>query len=290
MRIVVLGSSGMLGSEVSRVAKQAGREVLEVSRSADVSFDAKQESFVNFANRIGLRDDDFLVNAIGWIPQKSVGIPDLDAHEAILLNSQLIQGIANSKSQLGFRWLQIATDCVYSGGVGDYNEGSAKDAKDVYGKSKVSGESFCSEALMVRCSIIGAENSTSYGLYAWFKNAVKHGPVNGFENHIWNGVTTNTFAHLALGLADSDLSSCNQHLVPSNKVSKYELLHLFARDLSLNRDLVKPVAAEKFVDRSLSTLNNLQNQKLWNLAGYDLIPDIELLVSEMVRLDLERGA
>ena len=290
MRIIVLGSSGMLGSEVSRVAKNAGREVIDVSRSGRVSFDAQKEDFCDFAHRTGINDDDFLVNAIGWIPQKAQGDKNLDSAEAARLNSQLVQEIAKAKTQLGFRWLQIATDCVYSGEVGDYNEASEKDAQDVYGKSKIEGEFFCSDALLVRCSIIGSEASSSFGLYSWFKRAIEAGPVNGFVNHIWNGVTTGTFANLALGLADSNLSSCNQHLVPRDKVSKYELLCMFANTLNLGQDLVQPVAAENFVNRSLSTLNTLQNRVLWNLAGYDLIPDIELLVSDMVRLDLERGA
>ena len=274
MRIIVLGSSGMLGSEVSRVAKNAGREVIDVSRSGRVSFDAQKEDFYDFALRTGINNDDFLVNAIGWIPQKAQGDKNLDSAEAARLNSQLVQEIAKSKTQLGFRWLQIATDCVYSGEVGDYNEASEKDAQDVYGKSKIEGELFCSDALLVRCSIIGSETSSSFGLYSWLKRAIEAG----------------TFANLALGLADSNLSSCNQHLVPRDKVSKYELLCMFANTLNLDQDSVQPVAAENFVNRSLSTLNTLQNRVLWNLAGYDLIPDIELLVSDMVRLDLERGA
>jgi dTDP-4-dehydrorhamnose reductase len=43
MRFIVLGSSGMLGSELSRVAKHAGLDVVEISRSGsrDVLASAK---------------------------------------------------------------------------------------------------------------------------------------------------------------------------------------------------------------------------------------------------------
>ncbi len=290
MRFIVLGSSGMLGSELSRVAKHAGLDVVEISRSGSLRFDAAVESFIDFSRRFGVGEDDFLVNAIGWIPQKSTGSLPLDQKSANLLNSKLIEDIAEARAESGFRWLQIGTDCVFSGERGSYNEESNKDAQDLYGVSKISGEQFCSEALLVRCSIIGAEPNSSYGLYSWFKSASKSGPVKGFQNHIWNGVTTTVFSKLAVGLFESDMRSCNQHLIPADQVSKFQLLRLFAEGLGLPLELVEPVEAPTSIDRTLSTLNQDQNQRLWRLAGYDLIPDIDLNVRDMVKVDSERGA
>ncbi len=280
----------MLGSELSKVAKHAGLEVLEISRSSNLRFDARQDSFTDFSRRIAISEDDFLVNAIGWIPQKSSGNLVLDEESANLLNSKLVEDIAEARAESGFRWLQIGTDCVFSGEVGNYNEESLKDAQDLYGVSKISGERFCSDALLVRCSIIGQESSSSFGLYSWFKAATQYGAVKGFKNHMWNGVTTTVFAKLAVGLFESQLRTCHQHLIPGNQLSKFQLLRLFAEGLDVPLHAVEPLAAPTPIDRTLSTLNHDQNQKLWKLAGYDVIPDIDLYVREMIQVDLERGA
>jgi dTDP-4-dehydrorhamnose reductase len=280
----------MLGSELSRVAKHAGLEVLEISRSGSLRFDARQESFTDFSRRIAISEDDFLVNAIGWIPQKSLGNLVLDEESANLLNSKLVEDIAEARAESGFRWLQIGTDCVFSGEVGNYNEESLKDAQDLYGVSKISGERFCADALLVRCSIIGQETSSSFGLYSWFKAATQSGPVKGFKNHMWNGVTTTVFAKLAVGLFESQLRSCHQHFIPGNQLSKFQLLRLFEEGLDVPTYAVEPFAAPTPINRTLSTLNRDQNQKFWKLAGYDVIPDIDLYVREMIQVDSERGA
>jgi dTDP-4-dehydrorhamnose reductase len=280
----------MLGSELSRVANEAGLEVLEISRSGSIRFDAASQRFTDFSKQIRIEEDDFLVNAVGWIPQKSSGNASRDAESAHLLNTELIEDISRASAEIGFRWLQIGTDCVYSGDRGGYSEDSEKDAKDLYGASKISGERYCSEALLVRCSIIGPEYNSTFGLYSWFKSASKSGTVKGFQNHIWNGVTTNVFAKLAVGLSQSDLRSCNQHFVPNSQVSKFELLRLFAEGLNLPKRVVEPFAAPEPVNRTLRTLNQDQNLRLWKLAGYDLIPDIDLFVREMIQVDSERGA
>ena len=57
-RLIVLGSNGMLGSEVLRIAKKQvdleALEVLEVSRSSAIRFDATESEFQDLAGQIGL--------------------------------------------------------------------------------------------------------------------------------------------------------------------------------------------------------------------------------------------
>jgi len=81
-RLIVLGSNGMLGSEVSRVAKESGLQVVEVSRFSDVPFEAESMDFEQVAVKLGLGETDWLVNCIGWIPQKSSGDEAADVHLA----------------------------------------------------------------------------------------------------------------------------------------------------------------------------------------------------------------
>ena len=55
--------------------------------------------------------------------------------------------MAESKS---FKYIQIGTDCVFSGEVGGYFEDSFQDAKDIYGKTKIGGEAEHSEKVSIK--------------------------------------------------------------------------------------------------------------------------------------------
>ena len=289
-RLIVLGSSGMLGSEVSRVAKQKKLNLLELSRGEEISFDAESESFEHFAERLNLNSDDWLVNCIGWIPQKATYDAEENIRVATLLNTKLPEEISQSREKLGFSWIQIATDCAFKGDKGNYQEDDSKDGDDLYGVSKIAGEKLSRGAMQIRCSIVGPDKKTNSGLYSWFKRAIKDGTVKGFSNHQWNGVTSTAFAKLAVAVFENDLRSpLDQHWVPQDKVSKYELLQLFADQLGYEKSRVEEFATETKIDRTLATQNQETNERLWKLAGYESIPSIEELCQEFIEIDKQIG-
>ena len=59
---------------------------------------------------------------------------------------------------------QIATDCVYDGKAGNYDENSRHNAIDVYGKTKSLGEVKDNNFYNIRVSIIGKELNTKNSL------------------------------------------------------------------------------------------------------------------------------
>jgi len=289
-RLIVLGSNGMLGSEVSRVARASGLEVIEVSRSSDEPFEAESMDFDQVAVKLGLCDTDWLVNCIGWIPQKSSGDEAADAYLAELLNTSLPGQISRSRKKHGFHWIQIGTDCVFDGKSGGYTELSPKNGTDLYGRSKIAGEELSDGAIQIRCSIVGRDVRTHSGIYSWLKSAIGGGKVSGYTNHRWNGVTTTAFARLAVGLVSQNwIQPMNQHWVPQDVVSKYELLQLFAKNLGERADEIQRTAANETVDRELGTVNPEVNSQLWAIAGYPQVPAIESLCQEFIKIDRELG-
>lgn len=288
MRFVVLGSTGMLGSELLRVSRLSGLELLATSRMNEPRFDFATQTFLDFAQRAQLSEEDFVVNAIGWIPQKASGDASADCDTAYRLNAELLAEISEAQKLIGFRWLQIGTDCVFSGTTGSYSESSNKNATDLYGASKIAGEAHCNDSILIRSSIIGPDSLTTAGLYSWFKSQAGSSNVIGFQNHFWNGVTTTAFAKLAVGLAQSDIRAMLHHWIPEDSISKAQLLSLFAKNLGYPEGLVKFGETARSVDRTLCTNYVQRNLELWELAGYDGVPTIAELVSEMVDVDLGR--
>lgn len=175
--------------------------------------------------------------------------------------------------------LHIATDCVYDGSKGDYVETDEHTALDVYGRTKSLGEA--PHIHNLRCSIIGPENKNHLSLLEWF---LAQETADGFTNHMWNGITTYHFAKICEGTIREGIKlPVLQHIVPADKVSKYELLNIIneAYDAGVK---VHEAEAPEAVDRTLATLNPLLNLKLWQAAGYDEPPTVKQMVMELASL------
>jgi len=288
VRTLVLGSSGMLGHVVAQALRDSGAEVVSVSRSGPLSWDAYQESFFELASQINLSSEDWVINCVGWIPQKSSGVMAKDSQNAERLNSGLLEEISRAQGELSFKWIQIGTDCVFSGKSGPYAEEREMDAADLYGTSKVAGERFTAAANLVRSSIVGPDKVNRSGLFEWFRTLPENSTVPGFTNQLWNGVSTVVFAKLSAGLIHSELSPAfRQHLVPLGFTSKYELLCIF-RDLLGRADVsIVPTVSAQVVDRRLITNNQALNEELWHIAGYSRPQTIEEMCFEFVSEEME---
>jgi dTDP-4-dehydrorhamnose reductase len=288
MRLIILGSTGMLGQAVARQALSAGLETVEVSRSGKVRWDYFRESFASLASRLDISEHDVLVNCIGWIPQKSSGDAGVDEQRSKALNVDLISEIQSHQDEVGFKWIQIATDCVFSGETGGYTENSRFDPIDLYGRTKVAGELLMPGAMKVRSSIIGMDSINKSGLYEWFKGRPIGARLQGYQDHQWNGVSTIAFARLSIGLALQGLVvPSHQHWIPADSLSKYDLIQLFKEHIPRPDIDVVPVAHSRGVNRTVQTLSPERNLELWAVAGYLNVPSIEELVVELVSSDLE---
>jgi len=290
-RLIVLGATGMLGSEAVRIAEVNSIPVVAISRSSEVPFDAESMEFEQVGRKLGLSESDWLVNCIGWIPQKSSGDRNEDKRLATLLNTNLPHQLSRAKAQLGFNWIQIATDCVYKGVRGNYSESDPKDAEDLYGLSKIAGEDLSQGAIQIRCSIVGRDTRTNSGVYSWFKSAASKGPVNGYVNQHWNGVSATAFARISIGMLKNNWTNpVSHHWLPSDAVSKFELLGLFAKALELKPSAVAPVQANDSVNRILATEDQNASDALWKLAGYSKVPTVDELCQEFIAADRKLGS
>ena len=189
------------------------------------------------------------------------------------------------------RILQIATDCVFSGARGRYLESNPHDALDVYGKTKSLGESYGPNIHHLRCSLIGPEPKHFKFLIEWFRRQPQGGQVNGFRNHIWNGITTLQFARLCKGIIQHHPPLGHlQHVIPSGHITKAAMLHVFAAAYNRDDIRINDVDAGSIVDRTLDTEHPGPNRDLWRLAGYDRPPTVEEMIYELASFDYRAAA
>jgi dTDP-4-dehydrorhamnose reductase len=291
--ILILGIDGMLGNMLASVFSQQSSGKLFFTSRRDkpinehlkgeiINFDA---SSIGFTNLVSMVQPDFVINCIGAIKPLIKESDPKSVINAQTINSFLPLNIAKSANEFNFKYLQIGTDCVFNGEKGGYNEESNTDAIDVYGKTKIAGEIMAKNKTVIRSSIIGPEYGTGRSLLNWFYHE-QSDAVSGFNNHLWNGVTTLNFANVINGIIENNYDvGLIQHLIPSDVVTKYELLHLFAKyfkkDIGINKS-----EADTVINRTLTTLNPQQNEILWNFGGYSEIPSVEKNIEELSRYSL----
>ena len=226
---------------------------------------------------------DFVLNCIGIIKHRLDESDNSHRLQAIRVNAEFPYHLTDLAEHQGFRIIQIATDCVYAGTVGTYNEQSSHDALDIYGKSKSLGEVPSPQVLNLRCSIIGRELVGHTSLVEWLLSQPDRGTIRGYSDHLWNGITTDCFARIAVGLISSGSTlSGTFHVVPADIVSKNTLSRMILDKFGREDVSVAPTVTGDAIDRTLSTLHPEINQRLWELANFQRPPTIDHMVQSLV--------
>lgn len=189
----------------------------------------------------------FVVNCIGIVKQLAEA---KDPVASIGINSLFPHRLHQLCRAVGARMIHISTDCVFSGSRGGYREEETPDADDLYGRSKALGEVTGDGALTLRTSIIGREFRGTTGLVEWFLSN-RGGAVDGFDQAIFSGLTTQALAELIVSLIEShpDLSGLNH--VSAAPIDKFTLLELLNDGYDAGVTIRKSSAVK--IDRSLDS-------------------------------------
>ena len=241
--ICVLGSSGMLGYGVITTLRKAHVDVIALSRK---EFDIAQEPIGNLQPY--LSGCSAVINCAGIIKPQ---IAKTSIEEVLQVNAVFPRNLAMLSKTNGIQCFHVTTDCVYSGKKGNYNEKDCFDADDIYGMTKLAGESIGS--MVLRTSIIGEESGQARSLLAWAFNQ-KGKEVNGFTDHFWNGVTTTYLADIILRILEHDAYKEGLfHIHSPKRVSKYDLLKIINEVYSLNLT-VRSKESGNMIDRTMVSL------------------------------------
>lgn len=286
-KIAILGSTGMIGSGITRRLSELGHSISEFNRNGISVTGANPAFKLNVSSDFDSKEFDrficfdFIINAVGVIRHKIN-----DSNEGQVENAIYVNGVFPYKldcfgrtNSIGI--IQIGTDCVFSGSKGNYLEGDQFDPTDIYGNSKVMGEANLDSTMNLRVSVIGKELNTKIELLEWVLHQEPGSDVDGFVNHIWSGVTPFQLAQVIDGIVEGGLfKPRTQHLVPANKVTKFELIKMIAEYKPENKLKIHGMETTNSVDRSLGTVNISDNQSLWANAGYDQPPSIQDMLRE----------
>lgn len=248
-KVVVLGSTGMLGHMVLKVLSGSkgihaiGTHIGDSSDPLYFNVESGIAGLEKILNEFGMPD--YVINCIGILKSAINEESSASVLRAIGINSVFPHQLAEIATNRGFRVIQISTDGVFSGAAEFYEEDTPCDCLDIYGKTKNLGEvKGCSRFLNIRCSIIGLSPFEKKGLVEWLLGQPDGAAISGFTNQVWNGVSTVQFAKLCQSIIEQNYfdtlrnESALFHFAPNEPVSKYKLLCLirdiFHRSININ--------------------------------------------------------
>lgn len=271
MKILVLGSGGLIGNNLTRFFfENTNHEVYGTLR------DNRKRSFFknNFHNNLIVYENIFefnsldklirsispcqIINCVG-VTNKFIGNSSLTNMGYLEINSLFPRMLQNICKKNNIRLIQLSSDCVFSGKRGFYSENDYPDPIDIYGKSKLMGELDFDGCITIRKSAIGHEINSKNGLLEWFLS--QKYSVEGYRNAIFSGLTVLELSEIINKqiIPKPDLKGIIH--IASEPISKYNLLKIIAKEYKKNIEIL-PNDVMK-VDRSLngSYFNNLTGYK-----------------------------
>jgi dTDP-4-dehydrorhamnose reductase len=278
IKVLILGAGGMLGSACYKLFSQNDNFLTYGTvRTSEIVFaePPKRGNLIPCVNALDLNQLDYIfeqcgpdlvINCVGIIKQ-------LDAVKNLPLlietNALLPHRLAHLSNCYGARFIQISTDCVFSGTKGMYKESDVADAVDTYGRTKHLGETSGSNTVTLRTSIIGHEVKRAVSLIDWF--LAQRGTVKGYRRAIFSGLPTFELARVIRDYVIPNREMTGLYHVAAEPIAKFDLLRLVAQEYQSQATLIPDDTV--VIDRSLDA------QRFRECTGYVAAPWPQLVES-----------
>jgi len=226
VKVLVLGSSGFLGSYLGFALPKMGHEVSGSSRNPVAYFPANQvkEGLDDYTEIIRSGDYQLVINCVAVASHEAC---ESDPEMAETVNGKFPGLWASVAAEAGARFVHISTDAVFDGSRAElYTESDETAPESVYGRTKAEGEQAVlaanPEALVLRVNFFGWSRSKKSGILDFFVNAfTHHTPITGFEDYVVSSLYVGDLAEAMMELVQRGASGVF-HAVSSTPLSKYD--------------------------------------------------------------------
>jgi len=226
VKILVLGSSGFLGSYLGFVLPKMGHKVSGASRNPVDYFPANQvrEGLDDYSEMIRSGDYQLVINCVAVASHEAC---EGDPAMAETVNARFPGIWASLAFEAGASFVHISTDALFEGSRAElYTETDETAPESVYGRTKVQGEQAVREAnpdaLVLRANFFGWSRSKKFGILDFFVNAfTHHTPITGFQDYVVSSLYVGDLAEAMMELVERGVSGVF-HTVSSTPLSKYD--------------------------------------------------------------------
>ena len=240
-RILVTGSSGLIGTEVVRVATAQGHHVVGLSRSEPVPTDLTDAAAV--AVLVADVAPDLIVHAGAWA---DVDGCELDPDRARAVNVDGTRNVVAAADAVGAHVVHLSTDLVFDGTkAGPYTETDEPNPISVYGTTKLAAEGEVGgQHTVVRTSWVCGEPGDDM-VHTVLALARSGQPLRFVTDQVGRPTFTVDLAPALLDLG-GDRVGGTWHVTNQGALSWFDLAREVLTAAGLDADRVVPVTTAEF--------------------------------------------
>jgi len=255
-RILLLGGSGILGSEVLNQLQVSNIDYVSPrSSDLDIRDRGSLESFIADFK------PNWIINCAAWT---NVDGAEDSFDSALELNSLAVKNIAEVAKKYECPVVHISTDYVFDGESSDsYSETAPVNPVNRYGQSKLQGETALLEAIPERAYII--RTSWLYGttgknfVKSILKNALAEGRIQVIQDQVGSPTNSEDLARGIIALLQQPPPAGIYHFSNLGEISWYEfavrIYELAGRDVRLVEPIASTIYSSKVKRPSHSVLS-----------------------------------
>jgi dTDP-4-dehydrorhamnose reductase len=283
MKMLILGSTGMLGMALYHTAQQEKITVIGAARSgADRNLDVTNPSALQAI--LHKERPDIVVN--------TVAITNLDACEtnptsAYLTNTRPASIVAGVCRDIGARSIHISTDHYYTGdGRKLHKENDPVQLVNEYARTKYAAETFAlthQETLVIRTNIVGFRNRPDSTTFAeWCIRMLKEkSPTTLFDDFYTSPIDIYHFSGILLDIIKTDATGIF-NIAGKDVSSKQEFVLGLADALHLDTAHTRTGSVKDLPGTRRAESLGLNVKKTEKILGYRM-PDHRAVIETLVR-------
>ena len=275
MKILILGSSGMLGKSFFRLSKNKHKIFTSgmQKRECDIT------KIKNLHRLIYLSNPDIILNFSGLT---SIEYCEKNKSKATLINSKLLKNIFKIKREGKYNYwvIHISTDQMYDAKFFNKksDENSRKSINNFYTKTKLISEKYCkpNKALVLRTNFFGKSYSNKKSLTDWFFHSIKKNKrISVFNDVYFSPIRMATLCKIILKLIENNFGERGLYNLGSkNGVSKYKFFKTFLKYLKIKYKNYESTKVRKILIIKRSK-NMIMNSKKFEKKFNIILPNLE---------------
>lgn len=288
-KILILGSTGLLGQSLMKEIKSRGIEVTGVARSnADVCFDITDDNtLISFIkkNRFSI-----IINTCAIVNHKLCEQNNALAYQ---VNSRPSAILANLAKENNAYYVYISTDGYYSGDR-DYKHTEEHDIKlfNEYARTKYCGEVFTltnPDSLVIRTNIVGFRGKADQPTFVeWVINSLTNNvEMTLFNDYYTSSISVTQFAKALCDLLPKKISGI-LNLACSQVSTKLQFINKLAKEFNLNLNNAKEGTVNSLAGSFRPDSLGLDTSKAEKLLGYAL-PNLDEVIIQLKKDYYEVG-
>jgi dTDP-4-dehydrorhamnose reductase len=234
-RLLVTGSTGLLGQAMVAAARGRGHAVTGIARSgADRTVDLTDDAAISAV--IADIAPDVVINTAAVV---SLDACEQDADLAWRVNARAVQVLGERAAAAGAKLVQISTDHYFTGnGNGKHDEAAPVTILNEYARTKFAAERLAlswPDALVLRTGLVGFRGWPGRPTFIeWVIETLQAGaPMSLFEDAYTSSIDARRFATATLDLVDRGAAGI-LNLASREVFSKKDLIEALAHELDLS--------------------------------------------------------